>query len=229
MLLQSAPSQKKTLAKLMATQEGSWQKSLGKAVKAINDTPKEVLLHEAHSEVLDNPEVNFMLLQGNARTLRHNALLLNTRKAHLEEAGAMREPLPAAGESFKRGHEAAYREVKQLRRIEGSVAVAQDGTRIDVKHLKAVSGNSTDVTARFGNKDNSVTVASLKRNSTITCVSRRLTDKVMHAWAGSKNNGQSRPGEIILFLLMMLMVYSTQHAFSRVWQSLSKPFSRTSL
>jgi len=74
----------------------------------------------------------------------------------------MRAPLPA--KSFKRGHEATYGGVKQLRTIEGSVAVAQDGTRIDVKHLKAVNENSTDVTARFGNKENSVKVAKQKRD-----------------------------------------------------------------
>jgi hypothetical protein len=56
----SIQSLKLVLAKMMATQAGSWQKLLGKAVKAINDTPKEVLHHEAPSEVLDNPEVSFI-------------------------------------------------------------------------------------------------------------------------------------------------------------------------
>ena len=50
-----------------------------------------------------------------------------------------------------------------MRTTEGSVAVAQDGTRIDVKHLKAANENSTEVTARFGNKDNSVKVATQKK------------------------------------------------------------------
>ena len=148
---------------MMATQEGSWQKLLGKAVKAINDTPKPVLHHEAPSEVLDNPEVSFMLLQDNARALRHNAQLLQSRKARLEGAGAMRAPLPEASKDFKRGHVATYGNVKQLTEINGSVATAQDGTHIDVKHLKAVDADSSNVTARFTTKDNSVKVAKQKR------------------------------------------------------------------
>jgi hypothetical protein len=155
-------SLKKVLARMMATQKGSWQQLLGKAVKATNDTPKEVLHHESPAEVLSNPDVKFMLLQDNSRALRHNAVLLDTRKARLEGAGAMRTPMP--GKSFKRGHEPTYGAVKQLRAIEGSVAVAQDGTRIDVKHLKAVNEDSTDVTARFGVKENSVKVATQKRH-----------------------------------------------------------------
>jgi hypothetical protein len=158
----SIQSLKKTLARIMATQEGSWQKLLAQAVKAINNTPKEVLHHEAPADVLDNPEVSFMLLQDNARALRHNAELLKTRTARLEEAGAMRAPLPA--KSFKRGHEATYGSIKQLDRIEGSVAVAQDGTRIDVKHLKPVHEDSSEATARFGHKDNSVKVEKQRKD-----------------------------------------------------------------
>jgi hypothetical protein len=153
---------KMTLARMMASQKGSWQQLLGKAVDAINDTPKEVLHHESPAEVSTNPEVKFMLLQDNASKIRHNAELLNTRKDRLTSAGAMRAPMP--NKSFKRGTEATYGGVKQLRDIEGSVAIAQDGSRIDVKHLKAVDENSTDVTARFGNKENSVRVAKQKKD-----------------------------------------------------------------
>jgi len=152
---------KATLAKMMATQKGSWQQLLGKAVDAVNDTPKEVLHHESPAEVSTNPEVKFMLLQDNASKIRHNAALLNTRKERLNSSGAMRAPLP--NKSFKRGTEATYGGVKQLRDIEGSVAIAQDGSRIDVKHLKAIDEDSTDVTARFGNKENSVRVAKQKK------------------------------------------------------------------
>jgi len=147
-------SLKLTVAKMMATQEGSWQKMLGRAVKAINDTPKAVLHHEAPSDVIDNDDVSFMLLQDNARALRHNSQLLQTRKTRLEEAGAMRAPLQ--GKTFKRGHEASYRPKKALADFEGIEAIAEDGTRIDVKHLKPVNSESTDVTVRFGDKTNSV-------------------------------------------------------------------------
>ena len=146
-----------TLAKMMAVQKGTWQQLLGKAVNAVNDTPKETLHHESPAEVSTNPEVKFMLLQDNAGKIRHNIQLLSKRKDRLTSAGGVRAP--EAGKSFKRGTEATYGKVKQLQDIEGSTAIAQDGVRIDVKHLKAVNENSTDVTARFGNKENSVRVA----------------------------------------------------------------------
>ena len=152
---------KMTLARMMAYQKGSWQQLLGKAVNAVNDTPKEMLHHESPAEVSSNPEVKFMLLQDNASKIRHNAALLNTRKERLNSVGAMRAPMP--NKSFKRGTDATYGSVKQLRDIEGSVAIAQDGSRIDVKHLKAIDEDSTDVTARFGNKENSVRVAKQKK------------------------------------------------------------------
>ena len=95
---------KMTLARMMATQKGTWQQLLGKAVNAINDTPKEVLHHESPAEVSSNPEVKFMLLQDNASKIRHNSELLNTRRDRLTDAGAMRAPLP--NKSFKRGAEA---------------------------------------------------------------------------------------------------------------------------
>jgi hypothetical protein len=103
-----------------------------------------------------------MLLQDNAGKILHNTKLLNTRKERLNSAGAMRAPLST--KSFKRGTDATYGGIKQLRDIEGSEAIAQDGTRIDVKHLKAIPENSTEVTARFGKKENSVKVAKQKRD-----------------------------------------------------------------
>jgi hypothetical protein len=74
----------------------------------------------------------------------------------------MRAPLP--GKSFKRGHEETYSGIKQLHSINGSVALAQDGTRIDVKHLKPVSEISSEVTARFGLKANSLKAANQRKD-----------------------------------------------------------------
>ncbi len=88
--------------------------------------------------------------------------MLEKRKEHLNRAGALRAPMP--NKSYKRGTDATYGDVKQLQAIEGSVAITQDGSRIDVKHLKPVNENSTDVTARFGNKENSVRVAKQKKD-----------------------------------------------------------------
>jgi len=147
---------KMTLARMMASQKGRWQQLLGKEVNAVNDTPKPVLHHESPAEVSSNPEVKFMILQDNAVQIHHNIQLLNARRDRLTSAGDMRAPL--ADKSFKKGTQATYGKVKQLRDIEGSVAIAQDGSRIDVKHLKPVDENSTDGTERLG-KGNSVKVA----------------------------------------------------------------------
>jgi hypothetical protein len=152
------------LAKMMATQKGTWQQLLGKAVNAVNDTPKPVLHHESPAEVKSNPEVKFMLLQDNASKIHDNIKLLNSRKDQLAAGGAMRAPVNT--KLFKKGTEATYGKVKQLREFDGSVAVAQDGTRIDVKHLKAVNENSTDVTARFG-QGTSVKVAKQIKDSEV--------------------------------------------------------------
>jgi len=147
----SIQSLKMTLAKMMATRHGSWQKMLPKAVKALNDTPKTVLHHAAPDDVEDDDQVKFMLLQDNARNIAKNKQVLARRKQDLEKAGAFRAPAEGLGrKTFKRGNDPSYGDKKRLEAIEGSTAVATDGTRIDVKHLKAVEGESTNAEARLG-------------------------------------------------------------------------------
>ena len=67
-----------TIAKMMAKKTGgTWIDFLDAAVKAVNDTPKNEVLHgEAPSAVLDSPEAVFMLMQDNARQMHYNAKLL---------------------------------------------------------------------------------------------------------------------------------------------------------
>jgi len=148
-------SLKLTLAKMMATERGSWRAMLPRAVKALNETPKTVLHNTAPADVEDEDQVKFMLLQDAARNIVHNTKVLEKRKETLTKAGAYRAPAEGLErKTFKRGNDASYGEKKQLDRIEGSVAIATDGTRIDVKHLKAVDAQSTDVTARLGGMTN---------------------------------------------------------------------------
>jgi hypothetical protein len=151
------------LAKMMSSRRGTWQQLLQPAVQAVNKTPKDVLHHEAPADVLESDDVTFMLLQDNARKITHNVKLLETRKARLLLHGGMRTP--TAGKSFKRGHEASYKDKGTIDHFEGSEAVQADGARIDVKHLKAVDLNSTEVVPRFGLKSNSVKINNQRRDS----------------------------------------------------------------
>jgi hypothetical protein len=164
----SIQSLKLTLAKMMATREGSWKKMLPLAVAALNNTPKTVLHNEAPNAVEENDDVQFMLLQDNARNITHNKKVLARRTKDLESAGAFRAPAEGLDrKTFKRGNDASYGPIKQLELIEGSVAIATDGTRSDVKFLKPVPGDSTEVTARLGDQSDTQTTNKKRRDAEV--------------------------------------------------------------
>ena len=84
-----------------------------------------------------------MNLQGNSLNLEHNAQILDKRKAALESKGAFRKPLPGVVKNkFRRGCEAKYDKVEQLREIKGSTVVATDGSTVDIKLVKAIPSSS---------------------------------------------------------------------------------------
>ncbi len=58
---------------------------------------------DAADEVRDDDNVRVMLLQDQARNLKHNKRLTSTRQDKIEEAGAFRAPLPESTSKFKRG------------------------------------------------------------------------------------------------------------------------------
>lgn len=164
----SVQSMKLTLAKMMATREGTWQKMLPLAVAALNNAPKTVLHNEAPNEVEKNDDVQFMLLQDNARNLAHNSKVLSRRTKDLENAGAFRAPAEGLDrKTFKRGNDPSYGPIKQLELIEGSVAIATDGTRTDVKFLKPVPSESTEVTARLGDQSDTQTTNKKRRDAEV--------------------------------------------------------------
>jgi len=157
-------SLKLTMAKMMATQRGSWQAMLPRAVAALNKTPKTVLHNTAPEDVEDEDQVKFMLLQDAARGVVHNKEVLQKRRETLAKAGAFRAPAEGLErKTFKRGNDATYGAKKELDHIEGSTAVATDGTRIDVKHLKPVDPESTGAVARLG--DMSEAKSTVKRRA----------------------------------------------------------------
>ena len=75
--------------------------------------------------------------------LEHNAQILDKRKVALEATGAFRKPLPGAvKKTLRRGYQAKYGSVDQLREINGSTVVATDGSTVDIKLIKAVPSSS---------------------------------------------------------------------------------------
>ena len=74
--------------------------------------------------------------------------MLRDRTARLQSEGGFRAPRQEAVRKFKRGYQATYSEAKKLNRIEGSEAIADDGTRIDVKFLKPVAQDTTEAEPR---------------------------------------------------------------------------------
>ena len=79
---------KKKLATIGGTGGDRWGDALAKATTGLNATPKPEVLHgAAPDDVKGEPEVQFMLLQDNARKLQHNDALAAKRRTALERAG----------------------------------------------------------------------------------------------------------------------------------------------
>ncbi len=162
----SVASLKMTLAKMMATREGTWKKLLQQAVEALNNTPKEVLHNEAPNKVEENDDVQFMLLQESARNIVHNKKVLARRTRDLRDAGSFRAPAEGLErKTFKRGNDPFYGPIKRLEAIEGSTAIATDGSRSDVKHLQPVHSESSEVTARLGDQSETQTTMKKRRDA----------------------------------------------------------------
>ena len=84
-----------------------------------------------------------MNLVDNAQRIEHNIKVLDDRKGKLEKAGAFRKPIEGVTKNpFRRGFDAKYGPVQQVQRIEGSTVVGQDGSRVDIKLVKAVDSAS---------------------------------------------------------------------------------------
>jgi hypothetical protein len=93
----TASQLKKKLAELSSTTKRTWPDLLQQAVSALNATPKPGVLHgDSPEEVKDDPEVQFLLQQDQAKCFRHNTMLTEQRQARLESDGAFRAPCWAA-------------------------------------------------------------------------------------------------------------------------------------
>ena len=127
---------------LASTGKGEEKSKLEKALKAHNNSYHSTV-HGSPNEVGKDENLIFMSLQDNALNLEHNAKILDKRKVALETTGAFRKPLPGVVKNkFRRGYEAKYGKVEQLREIKGSNVVATDGSQVDIKLVKAIPATS---------------------------------------------------------------------------------------
>ena len=146
---------KQKLATMMAANpEGTWVDKLPKAVEALNNQPKNEVLHGASpNDVKETPEIQFQLMQDNARKFQANKELNQQRVRKLQETEAFRAPLPESVSKFKRGFQATYGDVQKVAGIRGSTVTAQDGRSIDIKQIKVVPADSSTAQQRFGTND----------------------------------------------------------------------------
>ena len=107
----------------------------------------------APNDVKGNPEIQFQLMQDNARKFEHNRELDKERIRKFNETKIFRAPLPESVSKFKRGFQATYRDTQKVASIRGSTATAQDGSNIDIKRIKVVPADSTTAQQRFGTND----------------------------------------------------------------------------
>ena len=127
---------------LASTGKGEEKSKLEKALKAHNNSFHSTV-HGSPNEVGKDENLIFMNLQDNALKLEHNAKILDKRKVALETTGAFRKPLPGVVKNkFRRGFEAKYGSVEQLREIKGSTVVATDGSTVNIKLVKAIPATS---------------------------------------------------------------------------------------
>jgi hypothetical protein len=144
-------SLKKKLAELSSTTKRTWPDLLQQAVSALNSTPKPGVLHgDSPEEVKDDPEVQFLLQQDQAKNFRHNAKLTEQRQARLESDGAFRAPLPGSTSKFKRSFRATYGEALRPRSVQGGMVTATDGSRHALKAIRTVPVDSSRVDPSFG-------------------------------------------------------------------------------
>ena len=132
----------------------TWVDVLPDAVAALNSYPKDVLHGAAPKDVRTDKQVNFMLLEDQAKNAETNMQLTRRRATKLTEAGGFRAPLPESTLKFKRGAQATYGEVKAVANIKGSTVTDAEGKQMDIKRVKAVPLASTAAQGRFGAVNN---------------------------------------------------------------------------
>ena len=140
---------KKRLAENLASEKGEWADRVAVVVRQYNESPHETLFDEAPVDLAESKVASFMNLQENARKLRHNQKLFETRKKAVETAGAFRRPLPGLTK-FRRGFQATYDKLEKVEGFDGSrVKPTGGGQAVDVKKVLPVDAQTRDVEPGF--------------------------------------------------------------------------------
>ena len=172
-------SLKTRLAESLAETPGEWAERLREVMAQYNATPHATLHDEPPNEAhtADNKVLRFMLHQDNARKLRHNQDLLESRTTALEETGTFRRPL-AGLTKFRRGFQASYGPVERVESITGSlVKPTGDGLAIDIKRVQAVPADTTPAQPGFAMGE----ARAEARRSRVAVIAERLVE-----WLGDE-------------------------------------------
>jgi hypothetical protein len=139
---------KKRLAENLASEKGEWADRVAEVVRQYNESPHETLFDEAPVDLAESKVASFMNLQENARKLRHNQKLFETRKRAVETAGAFRRPLPGLTK-FKRGFRATWDKMETVEGFDGSLVETGGARAVDVKRVLPVDAQTRDVEPGF--------------------------------------------------------------------------------
>ena len=135
---------KRKLANIGAMTGANWGAALQRATKALNDEPKEHVLHGASpNEVKDDENVKFMLLQDNAKNMVVNQKVVDQREDALKKTMAFRAPI-SVNRKFKRGFRAAYGPVVKAESVNKNIVKGRDGLFYSLKTIKPVPADSRE-------------------------------------------------------------------------------------
>jgi hypothetical protein len=145
---------KKRLAESLAAKKGEWAARLPVVIRQYNATEHPAIHGEPDDFGKAGHEVSEFITQAeNADKLKHNTEVLEKRKKKLTEEGGFRVPV-GGPKAFHRGFKQAYSgQVFELQKIEGSIAIAKDGKRTDLKRAMPVRSASGDAEAGFALSD----------------------------------------------------------------------------
>ena len=141
---------KKKLMELHTRNSRTWANNLSEAIKVMNATPRVDALHgAAPKDVLAEPEVEFMMLQDQARAIAHNQNITKKRTQALNAAGGtFRAPIRV--EKFKkRIFHATYGDPEQAASVAAGRVTTTTGNQYPLKSIKIVPATARRVgTAR---------------------------------------------------------------------------------
>ena len=137
------------LAERMAEdQDGAWSKHIEQVTRSMNATPKPGVLHgAAPNDVQDDPKLQFMLNQDNAKKMQHNIKLQQKRG----EATKDRQFRTQVKNNFDRAYNPNWSSTTlTASKVQGSTVTATDGSTHALKAIRVVPfGAEAEVKPRF--------------------------------------------------------------------------------